>query len=203
MRQARYRTEKVRLSLNDATPELLSPLGLSADRIITDLEETWIDVSDGLDEVLAIYAENAVKAVADPSSETDTIHLWCLRNPESPDRIDLLFYDRVLIPQEKIRYIRDKEVIPMEVGGGSGTGLYNAGNLLKLNGDGEQKVDSSEQIRGTALWLTVRRLRVESVEVSSDKASRTSNAGAKRSSASLAETPSNGAHRSGSHPPGR
>ncbi len=66
LRQARYRTEKVRLSLNDATPEPLSPLGLSADRIITDLEETWIDVSDGLDEVLAIYAENAVKAVAGP-----------------------------------------------------------------------------------------------------------------------------------------
>lgn len=164
LRQPRYRTYPVRLCVNELDADLLGCLDASPEQVIGDLHETWVDVSDGLDEVLAIYAENTVKAVADPATSDNTIYLWILEN-ERPELIDLVIYDRVVIPAGKLAYIERGEVIPMEVGGGSGTGLYNARNLLALNDDGNQRVQSSAALAGAAIWLTIRRLRITPVIV--------------------------------------
>ena len=201
MRQARYRTEKVRLSLNNATPEFLSPLGLFADRIITDLEETWIDVSDGLDEGLAIYAENAVKAVADSSSETArSISGACAIRRAQTGSISSFMTG--------CSYPRRSPIHPRQRSDPHGSrrrgwnGLQ-CGEPPEAERRRRAESRSSEQIRGTALWLTVGTARVESVEVSSDE--RVENIERWREAVQRVAGGDSidGPHRSGSHPPGR
>jgi hypothetical protein len=169
LRKAWYQTKKIEVHLNELDRPLMARLDVAEERLVGDLAATWIDVSDGFDEILAIYAENAVKAIGDPSSKTDTILLWCLQSGCDPERLDLLFYDQVEIAAEKMEYIQKGEVIPLEQGGGSGTGFFNAKNLLRLNGDGVQRIESGKNIGGTAIWLTVGRLQVQPLAVSSDE----------------------------------
>ena len=132
--------------------------------LVHDLAGTWVDVTDAIEEVLAIYAENTVRAVQEWQERTIYFFFSCL--PESPGRIAIVIFDSVVIPPEKLLYINQGEVIPTEVGGGSGTGFYNARNLLDLNQDGEQVVDSSDCWGGTLIRLDMPRFWVEKVLVS-------------------------------------
>lgn len=134
-------------------PEPLSKLSsFRKDCLVSDLESLWVDVSEGVDEVLSIYAENAVRAVADEPQGNRQISLLFLFE-EGAEEVELGVFDGVVIPEEKLTFIQKGEVIPTEVGGGSGTGFHNAGNLLKINNDGAQVIKSGGDLGGTLIRL--------------------------------------------------
>lgn len=158
---AGFETESIELRLHEVPTELADKPELS--RVVPNPDDVWIDVSDGIEEVLAIYAENAVRAVGGHGSSPRQIYFW-FADTQDPS---MAIYDRVVIPKEKMPYITQGEAIPTEVGGGSGTGLYNARNLLEINRDGEQTIYSHDELGGTLIRVPLARLVVQAVRVSS------------------------------------
>ncbi|MEM7048358.1 MAG: hypothetical protein AAF604_01810 [Acidobacteriota bacterium] len=145
-------SQGISLHLNTLPEPLAEVLPeLNVDNLLNKDSEIWIDITEGIEEVLSIYAENTVKAVQE--ARLGEIFLILIQPPDNSDSIEVLIFDEVLIPTEKLKYIETGEVIPTEIGGGSGTGFYNARNLLELNADGRQQVLSSPELGGTLIRL--------------------------------------------------